>query len=75
MSVTVDKNEEPVWVVKNPTVAELIAKLQTYPQDAVVNMVDADTNWTIDIVHMLRDTDGVVWLWGEYYEMTSSGRG
>jgi hypothetical protein len=29
------------------TVAELIAKLQTFPSDAVIALVDEDTEWTI----------------------------
>ena len=52
-------------------IAELIAELQKYPADATVILVDADTQWDIPVIHIERERDGTVCLFGEYHEMDS----
>ena len=61
-----------VAVLDHPTVADLVATLLAYPQDAKVIIEDADTNWTIDHIHHDMTKDGTVFLFGEYSEMTST---
>lgn len=54
--------------IENPTVAELICLLQTLPQDKPLRIEDADTNWTISIIHVSEDAEAI-WLYGDYSEM------
>ena len=60
------------------TVKELIAVLQTYPANAKIVLMDADTGWEIPVIHhaMFTAPDGVerVILSGEYCEMGISLR-
>ena len=51
-----------------PTVGEMINKLSEYPIDMPLRIEDADTNWTIDIIHF-DDGTGELFLSGQYWEM------
>lgn len=55
-------------ILDKPTVADVIAYLQTLPQDAPLRLYDADTGYTITKVHIDRAADGFVWLFGDYAE-------
>lgn len=57
-------------ILRFPTVAQMIAWLQTQPQDASFRIEDPDTMWTIGLIHARRDDDAV-WLTGEYHEMST----
>lgn len=52
-----------------PTVADLIRKLSTYPADMPVRLQDADTDWTICIIHFSVEKEKTLFLGGEYCEM------
>ena len=56
-------------VLDFPTVGQLVATLQTYPQDAKIIIEDADTMWTINHIHHGQEKDGTVFLAGNYSEM------
>lgn len=62
------------YVLDKPTVAQFIEILQRLPPDRQLRMIDADTSWTIEIIHIY---DGefpdpeTVWLEGKYFEMKS----
>lgn len=50
-------------------VSELIEKLQTMQQDAVVVIDDADTGWQLHVKHVDAETVSgvpVVAIWGDY---------
>lgn len=51
-----------------PTVAEMMALLQTMPPDMPFRIEDPDTNWTIHQVIAYADK-GRFWLTGEYCGM------
>jgi len=54
----------------NPTVADVIAFLQTQRPDAPFRIEDADTSWTISIFPVRVDPDGTVWFGpAEYGDM------
>lgn len=59
-------------ILDKPTVGDLVAFLSTLPQDMPIIIEDADTNWTIDKIHITRGKDGPISMWGSYPEMTSS---
>lgn len=52
MSDQPDLNAQRRW-----TVAELIQHLETMPQDAKVTLIDADTNWLIDLFSVTECLD------------------
>jgi len=51
-----------------PTVAEMIAFLQTLPLGMPLRILDPDTGWTIHQVEIEFD-GGKVWLTGSYLDM------
>jgi hypothetical protein len=57
-------------VLTNPNVSGLIEALQRYEPGMPVIIRDADTDWTINIIH-IEVEDGKLVLFGEYSEMNS----
>ena len=55
-------------VLSKPTVAEIIAVLSKFPPDHKFTLDDADTRWTIDVIH-IAVYDGEVQFYGVYEEM------
>lgn len=62
-----------VATLTTPTVDEVIKLLQKLPKDAQFRMIDADTNWTIKIVHC-QITSSAVYFLGSYGEMNMEKR-
>ena len=55
--------------IERPTVLDIIKELQKLPKDLPFIIIDPDTGWTIDIIHIKSD-DKFVSFTGEYPEMT-----
>lgn len=55
-------------VLVEPTVGQVIDLLSGYHKDMPFRMEDADTNWTIKIIHV-DVVDGELFFSGEYNEM------
>jgi hypothetical protein len=55
-------------VLHQPTVAEVIAYLSQFPPETPFRIEDADTSWTIHVIHACRDA-AAVWFSGQYHEM------
>lgn len=55
--------------LKSPTVADVIALLATLPPETPFRLVDADTNWTISVIHIDVDEEAA-WFSGMYEEMS-----
>lgn len=60
-------------VLRFPTVGDVIEHLSKFHSAAPFRIEDADTNWTIGLIHVTED-GGAVWLSGEYSEMDTLGR-
>ncbi|HWK65403.1 MAG TPA: hypothetical protein VNS34_10705 [Rhizobiaceae bacterium] len=60
-------------------VAELIERLKAFPQDRDVVILDADTEWHLNIEgvghqrHDWEEAEERVLIWGEYHPSKSSG--
>jgi len=61
-------------VLNQPTVQQVIELLATYPPDTKFTIEDADTLWSIDVIHV-RENQGEVYFYGTYPEMISRGKG
>lgn len=60
-----------IWgtpILKSPTVGAIIELLSKYPKDLPFTMMDADTNWIIDTIHLTVSDDGIEFF-GIYDEM------
>ena len=55
--------------LQKPTVKDIIDYLSQFPPETPFRIEDADTNWTISIIHAHQDQEGKVWFSGEYSEM------
>lgn len=55
-------------IINEPTIGDFIKKLQEYPLNTPLRILDADTSWIIDRIH-LKINDDKLFLSGEYYEM------
>lgn len=58
-------------VLHKPTVADMIRQLAKYPPNMLLTLEDADTSWTIDVIHFSA-AGGEVSLFGSYDEMNKS---
>ena len=58
----------PTITLVKPTIATLIATLQTLDPNLSFTVEDADTGWTIDIIHIEQDKNGV-FIRSNYDEM------
>ena len=56
--------------ITKPTVGDIVTLLSKLPQDKPFRIEDADTAWTIDIIHV-RSDDDAIWFYGKYEEMES----
>ena len=54
--------------VIRPTIGQLIEFLQKFPSDKPLRLLDADTGWTIPVIH-IEQREEAVWLYGIYDEM------
>ena len=63
------KSDKPVTTLDKPTIGDMIKKLSEYPSDMPFRIEDADTNWTIDLIHF-EESDGKLFIKGEYGEMS-----
>lgn len=55
--------------IKQPNVSDIIKELQKLPGDTPFIMIDPDTEWVIDTVH-IETNDKRVSFTGKYPEMT-----
>lgn len=63
--------------IERPTIGQFIDFLKQFPIDAPLRMIDADTDWVIDIIHAQNYRKeygeiidiGTIYLSGDYGEM------
>lgn len=55
-------------IIHNPSVSDLVKELSKLPQDMKIIISDADTGWTIDIIH-INEYGGKIEMSGDYSEM------
>jgi hypothetical protein len=60
-------------VLNGPTVLQLVSALAEFHPNTPLRIEDADTGWPIHKIH-IEEGDGVVWLSGEYHEMSGKGQ-
>lgn len=60
--------------LERPTVKDMIELLSKLDPVTPFRIQDADTDWTIEIVHVMTNDLGV-WLHGHYHEMESGYEG